>query len=72
VARWYTDQRIIGLQSDSGSLRLSRNGERYDATFGFRLRSLDSFDTVRVTGRATGIRPGPCPADSVSGTAPRQ
>lgn len=72
VARWFTDQRIIGLQSDSGELKLTRNGESYDATFGFRLRSLDSYDTTRVTGRMSGLRPGPCPVDSVPGTAPRQ
>ncbi len=72
VARWFTDQRIIGLQSDSGGLTLTRDGERYDATFAFRLRSLDGYDTTRVTGRMTGIRSGPCPVDSVPGTAPKQ
>jgi hypothetical protein len=72
VARWYTEQRIIGLQSDSGALKLSRNGESYDATFGFRFRSLDGYDTTLVAGRFSGVRPGPCPVDSVPGTAPKQ
>ena len=72
VARWFTQQRIIGLQSDSGTLTLNRNGDRYDATFGFRLRSLDAYDTTRVTGRVSGITPGACPVDSVPGTAPKQ
>jgi hypothetical protein len=72
VARWYTEQRIIGLQSDSGALKLSRNGESYDATFGFRFRSLDGYDTTNVTGRLSGVRLGPCLADSVPGTAPKQ
>lgn len=72
VARWFTEQRIIGLQSDSGTLELTGSAERFDARFSFRLRSLDGYDTTRVTGRATGIRPGPCPVDSVPGTAPTQ
>jgi len=72
VARWFTEQRVIGLQSDSGTLTLSRNGDRFDAAFSFRLRSLDGYDTTRVTGRASGIAPGACPADSVPGTAPTQ
>ncbi|MEO8140440.1 MAG: hypothetical protein ABI742_12380 [Gemmatimonadota bacterium] len=72
VARWYTDQKLVGLQSDSGALKLARNGDRYDASFSFRLRSLDANDTTRVTGHATGLRPGVCAADSLPGTAPRQ
>lgn len=72
VARWYTAQRIIGLQSDSGVLKLTRNGDAYDATFGFRLRALDGYDTTRATGRLSGIRPGACPVDSVPGTSPKQ
>jgi hypothetical protein len=72
VARWYTEQRVLGLQSDSGALTLSRNGESYDARFGFRFRSLDGYDTTHVTGRFSGVRLGPCPVDSVPGTAPKQ
>jgi hypothetical protein len=72
VARWYTEQRIVGLQSDSGMLKLVRDGAKYDATFGFRLRSLDASDTTRVTGRASGLVPGACPADSLPSTAPKQ
>jgi hypothetical protein len=72
VARWFGEQTIEGLQSDSGALQLTRNDGRYDASFGFRLRSLDGVDTIRVTGRARGLVPGPCPVDSVPATTPQQ
>lgn len=72
VARWFTERRVFGFQSDSGSLTLTRNGDRYEARFGLRLRSLDGGDTTRATGRATDLWPGACAADSVPGTAPKQ
>jgi hypothetical protein len=72
VARWFTEQRVLGLQSDSGALRLTRNGDRFDISFGFRLRALDGSDTTRASGRALGLRPGPCAVDSLPGTAPKQ
>jgi hypothetical protein len=72
VARWFNEQRVTGLQSDSGMLKLTRNGDAFDASFGFRLRAIDGSDTTRLTGRAVGLRPGPCTVDSLPGTAPKQ
>lgn len=65
AARWYTDAAIVGYQSDSGRLSLTRAAEGYGAEFGFRLRSLDGEDTLRMTGRFRELVPGSCPADSL-------
>lgn len=72
AVRWFTEQKIEGFQSDSGTLELSGRDSLYQARFAFRLRSIDSDDTLLVTGGATGLVPGPCPADSVPYTAPVQ
>jgi hypothetical protein len=72
AARWFTEQKLVGFQSDSGGVDLSVEGSRYHARFGFRMRALQGIDTVRFTGEASNVVPGPCPADSVPSTAPRQ
>lgn len=72
AARIFTEQRLLGMQSDSGALELAASGPGYRARFGFRMRSLEGGDTIRVTGEAGGITAGRCPGDSVPSTAPRQ
>jgi hypothetical protein len=72
AARWYSEQEIVGYQSDSGSVGLTRSGDRLQLRFGFRMRSLEGKDTIRATGKATGLVPGPCPADSVPNATPTQ
>jgi hypothetical protein len=72
AARWFTEQDIVGYQSDSGSVELTREDERLQLRFGFRLRSLDGEKIVVAEGRAASLEPGPCPADSVPNAAPIQ
>jgi len=72
AARKFTETSILALQSDSGRLVLTRQGESFGAQFGFRLKSPDEANTVVVTGEATGLVPGPCIADSVPAAAPMQ
>ncbi len=72
AGRWFTEQKLLGLQSDSGGVDLFRDGDRLRARFGFRMRSLEGSDTIRVTGEVQGITRGRCPGDSVPGTTPRQ
>jgi len=72
AARWFTDRDMVGYQSDSGSVELTREDDRLQLRFGFRLRRLDGEATVVAEGRATGLDPGPCPADSVPNSAPTQ
>ncbi len=72
AVRWFDEQTISGMQSDSGTVEVTPRGAGVDLSFAVRLRSLDGSDTIRMRGRATGLTPGPCPADSVTGTAPRQ
>lgn len=72
AARKFTETSILALQSDSGSLVLTKEGESFGARFGFRLKSPDEANTVVVTGEATGLVPGPCIADSVPAAAPVQ
>jgi hypothetical protein len=72
AARWFTEQNIVGYQSDSGSVELTRQDDRLQLKFGFRLRSLDGKDTLVAEGRAARLVPGACPADSVPNAAPVQ
>jgi hypothetical protein len=72
AARKFTETNILALQSDSGSLVLTKEGESFGVRFGFRLKSPDEANTVVVTGEATGLVPGPCIADSVPAAAPVQ
>ena len=66
AARWYTDAAIVGYQSDSGQLTLSRDAAgALGAAFGFRLVDLTREDTIRLTGTLAGFVPGPCPDDSL-------
>jgi hypothetical protein len=53
-------------------VELTREGERLQVRFGFRLRSLDGEKTVVAEGRAANLEPGSCPADSVPNAAPIQ
>jgi hypothetical protein len=72
AARWFTNHDVVGYQSDSGSVELTRKDERLQLRFGFRLRSLNGEDTVVAEGRAASLEPGPCLADSVPIAAPIQ
>jgi hypothetical protein len=72
AARWFTEQRIKGYQSDSGSVTVTRSERGLSARFEFRMRALEGEGSVFAEGRAVGIVPGPCPLDSVPGTAPTQ
>jgi hypothetical protein len=69
--RWYTQQLVVGFQSDSGSVQLTGK-DLLDLRFGFRLRSLDGKDTLVTQGRAANLQRGTCPADSVPNAAPTQ
>ncbi len=64
--RWFSESAVRGYQGDSGSLTLTREGERLSGRFGFRLRSLEGADTVRMSGEFSGAAPGNCPADSTA------
>jgi len=64
--RWFTEQEVRGYQSDSGVATVTIEGGKYAVQFGYRLVSVTLTDTVRMTGQATGLIPGPCPADDVS------
>jgi len=64
--RWFTEQEVRGYQSDSGVATVTMENGEYGVQFGYRLVSVTLTDTVRVTGQATGLIPGPCPADEVS------
>jgi hypothetical protein len=66
AARFFTEQAVKGFQSDSGGLDLERSGTSFGATFGFRMRSLEGRDTVRLTGRFRGAVPGRCPGDTTA------
>ena len=70
ASRWFTEQAVKGFQSDSGSLDLERTGTTFSAQFGFRMRSLEGRDTVRLTGRFRDAVPGPCPGDTTTAVAP--
>lgn len=72
AARWFTQQEIIGYQSDSGSVALNKSTDGVQLKFRFRLRSLNGKDTIRATGAANDLVPGACPADSVPNPAPKQ
>ena len=72
AARLFTEQRIEGYQSDSGSVTVSRSERALSARFGFRMRSLEGADTIFAEGRAVGVIPGACRMDSVPNTAPTQ
>jgi hypothetical protein len=72
AARWFSEREIMGFQTDSGSVGLTRNNGRVALTFRFRMRSLDGKDIIRAAGQATGLIPGACPVDSVPNTAPTQ
>ncbi len=70
ASRWFTEQAVKGFQSDSGDLKLERTGTTFSARFGFRMRSLEGRDTVRLTGRFHDAVPGPCPGDTTTAVAP--
>ena len=72
AARWFTERDVVGYQSDSGSVELTRENDRLQLRFGLRLRRLNGAATVVAEGRATGLEPGSCPADSVPNAAPTQ
>ena len=70
ASRFFTEQAVKGFQSDSGGLDLERNGVTFSAKFGFRMRSLEGKDTVRLTGRFRDAVPGRCPGDSTTADGP--
>jgi len=70
--RWFTEHEVVGFQSDSGSVELTRTDDVLLLRFGFRLRSLNGKDTVVAQGRVASLPLGPCPADSVPNAAPTQ
>ncbi|MEO8634415.1 MAG: hypothetical protein ABI587_03960 [Gemmatimonadales bacterium] len=70
AARFFTEQAVKGFQSDSGSLDLERTGSTFGARFGFRMRSLEGGDTVRLTGHVKDVVPGRCPGDTITATVP--
>jgi hypothetical protein len=65
AARWFTERAIAAYQSDSGRLELSGSQGALAGTFDLHMRSLEGEDTVRLSGRFSGVRPGACVADSV-------
>jgi hypothetical protein len=65
AARWFTDKAIAAYQSDSGALELSVSRGTLAGTFDFHMHALDGTDTVRLSGRFSGVRPGVCAADSL-------
>lgn len=69
AARWFTEKVIAAYQSDSGTLELRGTSTALGASFEFHMRSLNGEDTVRLTGRFSGVRPGSCTADSVADSA---
>ena len=72
AVRWFAERSVVAYQSDSGSIQAERGDRGLELTFGFRMRSLNGRDTIRATGSARDLAPGPCAADSVPGAAPRQ
>jgi hypothetical protein len=66
AARWFTELEVRGYQSDSGVATVTMEDGKYGVQFGYRLVSVTLTDTVRVTGEATGLIPGPCSAEDVS------
>ena len=66
ASRYFTEQAVKGFQSDSGDLELERSGKTFSARFGFRMRSLEGRDTVRLTGRFRDVVPGRCPGDTTT------
>ena len=64
--RWFTEQEVRGYQSDSGAATVTNEEGMYAVQFGYRLVSVTLADTFRMAGQATGLTPGPCPADDVS------
>jgi hypothetical protein len=72
AVRWFTEQQVRGFQSDSGSIALTRKGSQLEVRFLLRMRSLDGLDTIEASGKATRLVPGPCPADSVPNSSPKQ
>lgn len=66
AGRWFTEKLIAAYQSDSGDLELTGTPQSLGATFDIHMRSVDGQDTVRLTGRFSGVRPGACAADSLA------
>jgi hypothetical protein len=64
--RLFNDQEVKGYQSDSGLAAVTLEAGKYALQFGYRLVSVTLSDTLRVTGQATGLVPGPCRADDMS------
>lgn len=63
--RWFTEQAIVGYQSDSGGVVLVQDGPRFSGSFGFRLHSIDSPRRIHITGTLKGLTPEPCATDSL-------
>jgi hypothetical protein len=64
--RWFSEQEVKGYQSDSGAATVTMENDRYGVQFGYRLVSVTLSDTLRISGKATGLIPGECRADEVS------
>jgi hypothetical protein len=70
AVRWFTERSMAAYQSDSGGLELERAGSELAGSFGIRMRGLVEGRAVRLTGRFSGVKPGPCPpSDSVTAPA---
>lgn len=67
AARWFTEREIKAYQSDRGTLTLTRKGEALSGTFAIHLRKVAAdTDTLVLSGRFSGVVPGPCVPDTVS------
>lgn len=63
--RWFTEQAIVGYQSDSGGVVLEQDGPRFSGRFAFRLHSIENPRTILMTGTLKGLTPEPCSTDSL-------
>lgn len=69
AARWFTEREIKAFQSDRGTLNLTRRGESFSGDFAMHLRKVGAdTDTIVLSGRFSGVMPGPCAADTTADT----
>jgi hypothetical protein len=70
AARWFTERALAAYQSDSGALELTGAHGALTGTFDFHMHSALGDDTMRLTGRFSGVVPGEaCAGDSTADSA---
>ncbi|HXW96080.1 MAG TPA: hypothetical protein VEI47_00740 [Gemmatimonadales bacterium] len=72
AARRFTQREVLGFESDSGAIELTRAAGLLQLRFGVRMIRPSSRDTIRAEGEANGLRPSACPGDSVPNGSPKQ